>query len=312
MKKMLLLLVFPFLLAGSAAGQQYMLQVQTGVVYTDLTGATSLTQGQLWDDPELTIPLGFTFPFIWGVFDTLYAGDGWCAFNISSDTVLVPYITDMVDRGSLGAASLSSINTKTDGNPGQKIFKLEYKNFGFFDEMDQLGTLNWYGNLQLWLYEDGAFEVRIGPTMIGQPTVAFLGEAGPGIGFGEPNNSHWLTGQANAPVLTPHNNFNIGYLSSVPAEGTVYRFQPYVNAIPETNPEIFVMKPNPASHEVRFSFPEPGTISVVDLTGKMITEKRFTGSGTESLDVDTLPAGTYLVSYQTASGERSTRRLIKQ
>jgi hypothetical protein len=312
MKKILLSILVFISVSPFTFGQNYHFQVMTGIPYTNLTGATNLTQGQIWDDPELTVPIGFEFPFWWNHFDTLYLGDGWCALNEASDTVLIPYSMDMVDRGSLGTTSLSSINAKTETVAGEKILKIEYNNVGFWEEMDQLGTLNWYTNVQLWIRQSGIFEIHIGPTNVGQPTVAFSGESGPGIGYGEPMNSYWLTGQASAPTLTQFTNMNIGSLSSVPVEGTEYFFQPYVNSVPKPSLNLFSIGPNPVLQTLHLTLPEPGTLSVYDLTGKMMTEKRYAESGNASMEVGTLPSGIYLASYVTDSGERTTRRMIKQ
>lgn len=312
MKKILLSIFMIISVSSFTFGQNYVLNVQTGVTYTDLTGATSLTQGQLWDDPELIVPIGFDFPFWWNIFDTLYVGDGWCAFNISSDTVLAPYIVDMIDRGDLGVTSLSSINYKNETVASEKIFKLEYKNFGFFEEESLLGTLNWYGNLQLWLYESGLFEVRVGPTQIDSALVAFSGLAGPGIGFGEPTNSHWLTGQPSAPVLTPFNNFNIGNLDGVPVNGTVYQFAPYINAIPESQQKAtFLPGPNPVQDILSFDLTASGTVTVYDLTGKSLMKNDFLNSGKQQIDVSSLTEGIYLVRFTTANGDNITRRIVK-
>ena len=111
--------------------------------YTELSNATSLTNGETWDDPIFTIPLGFDFTFYDSTLNTVYLTDfflgGALATAQSSATItgiIGPFDTDLIDRSYddlIGEApgGTSDIAYKTEGNAGSRICKIQWKMLGF-------------------------------------------------------------------------------------------------------------------------------------------------------------------------------------
>lgn len=313
MKKVLLSIIIMVIISVSAKGQIYNYQFATGT-YTDLTGATSLTMGQTWDDPDFIVPIGFNFPF-WGVNrSTIYVTDGVVSFDPDMDTIMAVYLVDMIDRGSNGPTALSYISYKNEMVGSNNVFKLEYNNFGFFMEGAEYGTYNWYGNVQLWLYDNGTWEVHIGPSSIAEPFVAFFQEYGPAVGYGAMDNNFWLTGMAPNPTLVQHTTPTIVWMSSVPADGTIYRFMDLTSNVPQvaTTPGDFAVFPNPVQNELGLDLPDGGTVELFEISGKRIMSVNYSEKGRYSIDLGSVARGTYIVSLTTVSGERTTKRIVKK
>jgi hypothetical protein len=279
-----------------------------------LTGATSLTQGQTWDDPELTLPFGFNFPFAGSNYNTIYVMDGAIAMNANYDTVIAPYMADLIDRGHLTGTSVSSINYKAETVGGVQVLKVEWKNFGFYDEMDSAGTLDWFGNVQLWLYANGKWEVHIGPNSIAVPYTAFYGEPGPSIGYGNMTTNYWLTGNPANPslVLNSAGPFVIPSIGGVPANGTIYSFN--LGGTGMDNPAETLpvaLYPNPVLGGLSLTLPADGLVELYNLTGQRVMSLPNLTAGTHTADLTPLPNGTYMVVFTASNGQRSTSRIAK-
>lgn len=314
MKKVLCTLLFSMAATLFVFGQTYTLQVQTGT-YSNLTGATSLTQGQTWDDPELTLPLGFNFPFGGNSYSTIYVYDGSIALNVNGDTVIAPYMADLIDRGYLTGTSVSSINYKAETIGGVQVMKVEWNNFGFYDEMDSAGTLDWFGNVQLWLYANGKWEVHIGPNSIAVPYTAFYGEPGPAIGYGNYAINYWLTGNPANPLLVLNTSgpFVIPSLGGVPANGTIYRFLLAGTGLDKQTENLPVaLYPNPVVGELSLTLPSDGLVELYNQTGQRVMLLPDLKAGTHTADLAPLANGTYMVVFTSANGQRSTSRIAKQ
>lgn len=122
MKKKLLLLSLATMLFNSYS-QSYYFSVSSGT-YTDLTGATSLNAGSVWDDPSYTVPLGFTLDFFdttitnlemaWGYGGDLNSDGTYIGGGIGS--IISVYGADLIDRGSTTpGTSVSNISYKVEG-----------------------------------------------------------------------------------------------------------------------------------------------------------------------------------------------------
>ncbi len=76
-------------------------------------------------------------------------------------------------------------------------------------------------------------------------------------------------------------------------------------------PGLFEVFPNPATDAVqfRYQFPKAGTLActLLDATGKTVWSKRYataTGNGTETIPLQALAAGTYLLQVQLTDAAR--------
>jgi len=313
MKRVLCTAALLFAVTLMVTGQNYTLQVATGN-YADLTGSTSLNQNQVWDDPEYPLPLGFSFPLFNSAIHAVTVFDGFIDLGMNEDTIVAPYGVDMIDRGYYaGQGSLSPISYKSESINGVQVMKIEWKNFGFYDEEDMYGTLNWYGNVQFWMYENGIMEVHIGPNSIAEPLVAFYGEPGPYVGFGTMTTFHYLSGPAASPTMTTGDIMSATSLGSVPADGIIYRFLPAGISVPKTDlADAFALYPNPVTNALSLNLPETGSLEVFDLTGKRVMTMTSLPEGKQTIDMSSFNSGIYMVAFITSDGERATRRVVKQ
>ncbi len=217
---------------------------QSSGVYSNLTGAISLNNGNTWDDPEYEIPLGFNFNFYGNTLDSLIiTGYGYGAeLGLTSNQitpVIVPLGVDLIDRGSENGLSLSPISYKTTGVVGNRITKIEWKNAGFYNgDKDDDDVYEDYVNLQLWIYENGnKIEFHYGPTVINDFNASYDGENGPwgvGIsslfdfdGYDYKGKSQILSGNPLSPTLEfLDDGDGLAYMSGIIPNGTIYRFTP--------------------------------------------------------------------------------------
>src|SRR6188472_2167591 len=85
--------------------------------YTDLTGTTSLNNGEIWDDPTFIMPMAFPFEINGhAVTELEFYGVGALMQAPTSDplvyTNIFAFEADLIDRGDLGNTSLSPISYK--------------------------------------------------------------------------------------------------------------------------------------------------------------------------------------------------------
>jgi len=160
--------------------------------YTDLSDPISLNQGEVWDDPNYVIPIGFDFEYKNIVTDTLYFGGLGATlffndpiafdYELNSDFVLYglnPTIIDLVDRADTNdiinpTISLSPISYQVDyGNYG-RILKVEWKNAGSYEEIDENEYSNDYINFQVWFYEGtNDIAIHFGNTSVNYPQYTY-------------------------------------------------------------------------------------------------------------------------------------------
>jgi PKD repeat protein len=204
----------------SRAQPTYAFTYSTGT-YSDLTGATSLNNGQLWDDNDTLIPIGFTFELYDQTFDSIHISDlVW--FQLNGDYFIEAFFADFMDRGSGTGTSLSPKSFSLSGTAGNQILKIQWKNAGFLFEDLHAGTLNDSVNVQLWLYENAStVEIHVGPNSVQKPNSSYNFAEGPRTGlrtyFGE---NLTVSGPADDPILDT----TVAHLTGTPSDSGIYRF----------------------------------------------------------------------------------------
>jgi hypothetical protein len=290
--------------SNSRSVQSFIYALSTSTdTYTDLTGATSINTGDIWDDPEYNMHIAFPFMINGNpVTDLTFYGLGDLMHAPTADPDVETYIfsfeTDLIDRGSNGLNSLSPISYKVEGPAGSRIQKLEFKNAGSYYEMDELGTLDMYINFQMWLYEgSNTIEFHYGPSSISNPDLFYGGEPGPLSGTTDYNeideivsNGHFLNGTAGNPFLSE----DPAILSGTPTDGTVYRLFIYVPL------EIIVTGENANS------FCNPNGSAAVEVTGGIEPYSYLWSNGATTATIDNLDAGTYSVTVTDDEGFTET------
>ncbi len=305
--------------------------------YQEISNGTSANNGEIWDDPLYTFPLGFSFS-IFGLtinelsIDDYFAGgivSGY-PFSQPESPLIVVYDADLIDRGILSGVSESPISYATEGEPGSRIFKLQWKNAGFYAETERLETADSFVNFQLWLFEgSNTIELHFGPSNITDPELLFDFFNGPLIGlvesynFDEDNFEHfwYLTGNPAAPFL---NRISIEQgdtlsqtLLDTPANGTVYRF-----ALMTTNtnnffaPTSIKLYPTIAQNRITVEFPEKDITnlkySILNPEGKVFKEGEIQHHIAE-LNVSELPiGGVYYIRFYNENRIVAAKSFIKK
>lgn len=298
--------------------------------YAPLENATALGSEQYdddegWDDPEFSASLGFDFSFSGYVIDAMdQIGLGSLMLGTTIDGAILlhgvmPTNYDLADRA-INGGEPSLIRWETTGDPGSRVFAIEWANAGLYDEVfGAEGASLSYVNLQVRLFEaDNVIEFHYGPSDIASEITDFE----PQISglllevdvFSEyyDGSIYAIEGNPTDPTLTPLDGLDAWYygpaLTSYPTDGTVYRFGPtgVTLNLEDVEQAVFTLSPNPTQDFVQAVFQGTRTWTLQDLSGRIIAS----GIGTERAQVDmtAFPAGTYLFSLE---GEK-TEQIIRQ
>jgi hypothetical protein len=113
----------------------------------------------------------------------------------------------------------------TEGNAGNRIFKIEYHNMGFNDDT----THNDSASYQIWFYENGVIEFLYGPSSVKNLASWYDGESGPGVYLGSWDTLNetviGLGGNPNSPTVYDQWD-DFASLNAMPRANTVYTFTP--------------------------------------------------------------------------------------
>lgn len=319
---LLALLTLPF--TGFLSAQDYNV-VAFSEPYADLENPTSVNNGLTWDDPQFTVPIGFDFTLFGETTNelTFDTDDGFLLSNsVTYDGIaFIVSGLDMVDKGydfdgdEGEPGSLSPISYTLSGPAGDQIFKLEWKNVGFYEDgSENDGVTTDFANYQMWLYEsENVIEFRYGESSYdslvsiyegyGVQLISFFG-AGV-LNDGDLTNDFFFIEGANSDVtLSDLNNYE-DFLdpTSVP-DGTVYRIGDMVSSNQDINqPSNYIkISPNPTSDiiqiESNISDSELLSVSIMEVSGKLV--KGF--DNLNNINISDLPAATYFLQVKTTGG----------
>lgn len=289
--------------------------LKTTGTYANLIGADvkSLTKGQTWDDPSFKFPIGFNFKLYDAIIDSLdfSEGSGGSLGPILGSTnqfayLLSPLEADLIDRGFGAFNSISPITYKLEGQTPNRILKLEWRNAGFYGEYDILTSQNDFINFQMWLFEtSNTIEFHYGSSSIVSPAASFDGETGPIVALGKFDTTNFniikadiLTGSSSNPTVINSE----GFLTGVPANGTIYRFTRNTTNLANIYQQNSKVRtyPNPALEEINLSYSLPieaknARVILYDLLGKEIQCQQLFGiEGAAVISFKDLANGTYL------------------
>lgn len=297
--------------------------------YTDLEGSTSLNNGQVWDDPEYIIPIGFDFNFFGNTSSTLFMTGVGAGFFFPVETdfahILFPYSSDIIDAGYANDESLSNISYITEGEPGSQIFKMEWNNCGFYNEVADLGVANNIVNLQMWLYEgSNDIEVRFGPNSIksdglvhdGFLTTLFAEEVG--MQQDTLTSVFALQGDPQAPNVFASEDINElftqTFLEEDPSNGTVYHFGSTFVSV-EDEPaarENWLVWPSVVTDQLNIQIDNDSPVQFVlhNLAGQQVVDQQLQDR-LSTISLAHLPAGIYMVRLQQDLSVQ-TYKIVKQ
>jgi hypothetical protein len=292
--------------------------------YFELTAPGSISNADVWDDPFYITSTGFEVTLFDVVTNTLgIISPGSQVININEanpDTVqvLMPYMADIMNASD--TIAVSPISYQLEGPPGNQVFKLEWKNVGFYGEWNATNSYYNTTNFQLWLYQNtGVIEFRYGPNTIKSGSLLHFFGTGPLVLLGQNvafDGSGWeglwaLGGDPQNPTISaiPSGQQPLPgqSLSGEPESGTVYRFAPVVIGTQEALPipQLSVW-PTPASRELNLTTVRGERYSIYNMQGQVMWSQ--TASSTQMLiDISSWPAGSYCVK----SNDGQSTRFVK-
>jgi len=316
-------LILFFYLTNITAQSVYDFETEN-MSYQDLTGSISLNNGQIWDDPAYTIPIGFDFQLGAFNFDTIYIVEWGLGGDLSSTPndsgilpIIVPIGQDIYSREDLNGNSISPISYKLEGTIGNQILKIEWKNVGFLDD----STADDYMNLQLWLFEgSNIIEYHYGDNEINNPDESYEGETGPYVSLFTSYNmdsdqledyAYVLSGNPLNPTVLVYNQGDDAdgpILDGTISNGTVYRFVPEQLSVSDVSDIQFDIYPNPTSSYLRVNTSINNfKISVYNAIGQKINILEFQDN---KLDVYHFPDGIYFIKIESEYGA-TIKKFIK-
>lgn len=282
--------------------------------YADLTGTTSLNNGEIWDEEEynLTLPFALTINGNTSAAITLFNGVG--IQLLSTDELsygIAALSTDLQDRGSTGTTSLSPISYKIDGAVGSRILKIECKNCGSWTDVNK----TMFVNFQTWIYEGAnIIEYRYGPSLVNNPDVFYGGETGAAIGIANEDmdgnlfNTHLLSGAAANPTLSTVN--SLVNITGTPGANKIFRFTPTTLNTSEINTNNVSFYPNPFKDSIFVQgVDQPFDYAIYDLQGKVIQSTNQHYSATK-INTERIASGVYFLKIS-SNDTTITKKIIK-
>jgi hypothetical protein len=290
--------------------------------YTPLTNATNVTAGRLWSDTsDFEIPVGFSFQLGNSIISSLHflqtnvlvSGDN----GVQSGFAILG--TSLQDRGFNSAQPVSPIQYKVSGAAGSRIFKLEIKNAGFYNEWDKFQTADDSINLQVWIYEsNSAFEFRFGPSSITHFADYF--DSVP-LGYFKNLNLnvysfekfYCLKGNPTAPGMDTLTSLNKpeGF-TTYPSSGMVYRFTPKggTTGISDRNAvKLGKIYPVPAQ-DVLYVETKAEAYEIFSLTGSLMAKGKLIADR-QAIALQDLSPGMYMIRLSQGS-QTDIQKFIKQ
>lgn len=306
--------------------------MKTTTTYTNLVNGSPVNDSVNWQDIDTTISVGFPFLFFGNTYYNLDFG-GMYASTISPTPAvsgaIYPLISisraRLVDRYRVFSSgpSFSPISYKTEGAIGNRIFKLEWRNAGFYDEFTSRFTTYDYINMQLWIYEaTGNIEYHFGPNSISWGPIVYEDSLGahhsliPTLLLSDGSmspNSISLIGNADNPNAIKGPQYR--KVDGTPSNGTVYRFinggTVSLKEFNENKEKLLSIYPNPATNSISLSIDQneliSNVVSIYNTSGKLISIRGFESN----ISINELDQGIYFIEATTNNG-KVIGKFIKQ
>lgn len=324
MKKITLLLALLLTAIGFSQQNHYSFS-KTTATYADLEGATSINNEQPWNaEVEFEpLPLVFDAKVFSLPHQELFFYDGQIIL-IDSELEKISYFMPIngyfTDRNFSGTGtSLSPVSYKVEGEVGSRILKIEMKNAGVLDEIENYLTSSLFLNFQVWIYEaDETIEYRFGNHNI--TSAAALGEEVFVSGFvtevfeGASNTTKlgYVTGNINAPVYNEAEtevSLTSG-LSAMPTPNTVFRFtKEAVASVSHPEKVKFSVYPNPTSDVLVLTTEntEVKEYTLLDIKGRKVASGTIENPAETKIDIKDMASGLYLLKVG-----NTTQKIVKK
>jgi hypothetical protein len=270
--------------------------------YLPLVEPNSLNAGNVWDDPEYHLAIGFPFTFFDQTWDSVYVVD-YLAFEPNLFYWIDPIYTDWIDRG-YDSTTQSNIGWALEGTAPNRVLKIEWRNAGYYCEYDSYAATPDSASAQAWLFEtSNRIEIHIGACSTDSYPTPYCGNPGPQVGVwqddGVIHESLYLTGDPSNPDTVINNAAYDSFLDTTAASGNVYVFD--FAAPASTIGEIPVgvsVYPKPIEDRCHLSLPfsTGAEIQMTDAVGKVWKVFALESGGTEyELEFPAIPGGIYFL-----------------
>jgi hypothetical protein len=296
----------------------YILKVETGKAYTPISGGTNLTSALVWDEENFKFPLPWTAKIgtnsvsNFSIMTSFVAAPATDTIGVA--TAFVPFGADLTDPA-MSPVPVSPIRYQIAGTAPNRIFKLEFFNAGFYEELANYSTLDDSVNFQVWLYETSDIvEFRFGSSYINHASDYFDGVA-PYIGYvknmdlasGSLEKLYLLKGASAAPGIDSFTAIaaSMSSVSSYPANGTVYRFIPKSVASSIGEVDVtgnFKVYPYIVTDRISIEADKDARLQLMNVSGQLIGDEIGLTKGVHSIDAANLSSGNYLLRLITSEG----------
>lgn len=320
----------------SQSGYQFQMLTEE---YSEFSNGVSLTNGDYWDDIDEDIQLGFPFELFGMPVNQLYAPGMGTEIYYEDEydyfIMITPFYADLVDPcyddedyddgdwKKIGSHRnpCSDISYVVEGNPGNRIFKMQWSNAGFWNPDYLSVNPDYYINMQVWMYEsDNVIEFRYGPSfitdqfqqdLINEEGINFLsvlmfendeGEFVASIN-GNPANPTFMAGLLDT---IPEDDFEDFGLLRFPAANTVYRLTPSTSGIHSYADMNVSVYPNPVSDLMTINGADNALVQIFDVNGKLLVSEVYN----QPISVSELPSGLYMVKITTDQGS-VVKKIVK-
>jgi hypothetical protein len=250
----------------------------------------------------------------------IYVGCGISATNLPAGTTVSAINGDtlilsqnaMTTTNSFSYTCLGEIRTETVGMSPNRQCVIQWRNVGRFANNGFADCFNF----QLILHETSntiemAFDVLSASANIHTYQVGLRGVLNTDF------NSRTSTTSWQQSTASTSNNGSLTMTSSIkPISGLRFIWVNTAVGVEEnTRALLFSVYPNPAGEVVFVQMPavnENGFVEIFDISGRLcLTQQIVPGTTLLSLNIETLPAGTYIMRVTTTSGNGSQRLIIQ-
>jgi hypothetical protein len=327
MKQKLLLIIAVLFTANTFAQSKFYKDSTFTQAFSLLSGSTSVNNGQYWDDPDYTIPIGFNFHFFKDSTTNLYMnsilGPGGVLSTkpITQTTTFASMIiasaSDLQDKDTSTNSSFSPLSYVLTGVAPNRIFKMQWKNAGFYNPISN-GVLNDSMDLQLWLHETtDRIDIRFGTVnLVSTFLDLYDGGTGPLVAIvdsfdltsGIPMKNYSFKNQINNPTLDSITNiFTTTPLPGMignPTSGMVFSFIPkkptnggsvgYSSIVSKVNNDILYFHQTQQVKIDIYNDIKNASYQIIDISGKIISQKSILKNKT-LIDMSSFTNGMYII-----------------
>ena len=248
--------------------------------------------------------------------------------GFTSQSIFLPYSSDLVDAGQVTGEHTSIVSHKTTGVAPDRVFHMQWSDCAFKQEVSASNTVENRVSFQIRVYE-GSNDVAIhyGPQNFDGIASLHGENDGPSIGvYANLNTStsqfenYWIVGgETNDPQplwgdpdIANDNSYNP--LNANPANGTLYHFSTSSVGLETVETATVQCYPNPVQTELFLTIDQAlvgSNFELVNVTGQTVLNGRFQ-SAQLVLDVSGLPSGMYFLRGKAGSSVITERIVIQR